>query len=133
MNAGYHFLMYCPSTCQTSKSMLVQYDRSNTTGPKLSEYNLYETADAEMLNKTLSASVGVLGEVVKTRHLFLHGQTRIHLDQVKGLGPFLEFEVVLRPEQTIEEGTAIADEMMEIFEIAKDDLLAGAYLDELLA
>lgn len=112
--------------------MLVQYDRPNTAGPKLSEYNLFETDDPDMLNKVLSASLGVLGEVKKQRYLFLHEQTRIHLDNVSGLGEFLEFEVVLRPDQTIEEGTAIADKMMSIFEIEKDDLLAGAYLDELL-
>lgn len=117
---------------QTAKSMLVQYDRPNTTGPKLSEYNLFETDDPEMLHTILATSVGILGEVKKERHLFLHEQTRIHLDNVSELGRFLEFEVVLHPEQSIEEGTAIADKMMDIFEIEKRDLLAGAYLDELL-
>lgn len=85
-----------------------------------------------MLQKLLEASVGLLGEVRKERYLFLHDQTRIHLDNVVGLGQFLEFEVCLRPEQTIDEGTEIADKMMKIFKIEKEDLLAGAYLDELL-
>lgn len=85
-----------------------------------------------MLQKLLEASVGLLGEVRKERYLFLYEQTRIHLDNVVGLGPFLEFEVCLRPDQTIDEGTEIADKMMKIFKIEKEDLLAGAYLDELL-
>lgn len=112
--------------------MLVQYDRPDVTGPKLSEFNILETDDPEMLHKILKASVGVLGELRKERTLFMHGQTRIHLDRVEGLGEFLEFEVCLKPEQTIEEGTRIANELQRTFEIRSEDLMAGAYLDELL-
>lgn len=112
--------------------MLVQYSRPDVLGPKLSEFNILETDDPKMLHKILETSIGVLGEVKKERFLFLYEQTRIHLDKVIGLGTFLEFEVCLRPEQTIEEGTAIADKLSELFEIRKEDLMAGAYLDELL-
>lgn len=111
---------------------MVQYSRPDVTGPKLSQFNIIEVDEPELLHKILEASVGVLGEVKKKRYLFLHDQTRVHLDNVEELGQFLEFEVCLRPEQTVEEGTAIANKMMDIFEIGKDDLLAGAYLDELL-
>lgn len=80
----------------------------------------------------LAASIGVKGEVVKTRHVFIHNQTRIHLDDVENLGTFLEFEVCLQPEQTIEFGTEVANEMSNIFGIGKDDMVQGAYLDELI-
>lgn len=112
--------------------MLVQYNRSNVTGPKLSEFNILETDDPKMLQKILEQSVGILGEVKKERWLFLHDQTRIHLDKVAGLGTFLEFEVCLRPSQTLDDGKVIADKLTEIFLIRPEDLIAGAYLDELL-
>lgn len=84
------------------------------------------------MHKILAVSIGILGEVKKDRHLFLHEQTRIHLDKVENLGNFLEFEVCLRPEQTVEDGTSIANKMMDLFEIKEENLLSGAYLDELL-
>lgn len=117
---------------QTGKSMLVQYNRPDVTGPKLSEFNILETDDPKMLHKILEQSVGVLGEVKKVRWLFMYEQTRIHLDKVDGLGTFLEFEVCLRPSQTIEDGKVIADKLTELFLIRPEDLMAGAYLDELL-
>lgn len=112
--------------------MLVQYNRPDVKGPKLSEFNILETDDPKMLHKILEQSVGVLGEVKKQRWLFMHEQTRIHLDKVDNLGTFLEFEVCLRPEQTVDDGKIIADKLMEVFQIGPDDLMAGAYLDELL-
>lgn len=110
----------------------MQYSRPDTEGPKLSQFNIIETSEPDVLNKMLAASIGVKGEVRKSRHLFLYDQTRIHLDQVEGLGNFLEFEVCLRPDETTEHGTTVANEMMKLFEIKENDLMAGAYLDELL-
>ena len=40
------------------------------------------------------------------------GQTRIHLDQVEGLGSFVELEVVLRDDQTAGDGGAIAQQLL---------------------
>lgn len=117
---------------QNTKSQLIQYHRSDEEGPKLSQFSILETEEPEKLQQMLETSIGVKGEVAKTRHLFIYNQTRIHLDDVKNLGTFLEFEVCLQPEQTIEFGTDIANEMINIFGIGKDDMVQGAYLDELL-
>lgn len=112
--------------------MLVQYARPDISGPKLSEFDVLDVTEPEKLDRMLTASLGIIGEVKKQRYLFLYEQTRIHLDKVEGLGTFLEFEVCLRPEQTIEEGTKIANDLMELFEIKEADLMTGAYMDELL-
>jgi len=80
----------------------------------------------------LSRTLGVVGIVRKKRVLYLHGQTRIHLDSVEGLGDFLELEVVLDPE-SIEQGIAIARGFMRTLQVADDALEPRAYVDLLTA
>nr|XP_029138333.1 uncharacterized protein LOC110003673 isoform X3 [Labrus bergylta] len=80
----------------------------------------------------LADALGVKGEVKKERTLFLIGQTRVHLDTVEGLGNYMELEVVMRPEQTVEEGQQIAEDLMEKLGVSKESLVTGAYMDLLL-
>lgn len=69
----------------------------------------------------------------KTRYLFLYGQTRIHVDDVEGLGTYMELEVCLNDDETLEHGTQVAHEIMEQLNISKDQLVEGAYMDAILA
>lgn len=50
-------------------------------------------ADPTSLKEVLAGALGVSGSVKKTRYLFLYHQTRIHIDEVVGLGSFVELEV----------------------------------------
>jgi len=84
------------------------------------------------LRSTLQAALGELGTVRKTRFLHIYGQTRIHIDQVEGLGNFMELEVVLTPDQTLEQGQQIAEDLMQKLEIGTNNLISGAYLDQLI-
>ncbi|GLD69801.1 uncharacterized protein AKAME5_002111800 [Lates japonicus] len=88
---------------------------------------------AEPQEKTvLSDALGVKGEVRKERRLFLIGQTRVHLDTVEGLGHYMELEVVMRPEQTVEEGQQVAEDLMEQLGVSQESLVTGAYMDLIL-
>jgi len=84
-----------------------------------------------VLEKILHQSNGTLGVLVKRRLLFLYEQTRIHMDDVQDLGHFMEFEVCLRPEQSLEEGQIIAEELCKTFRIEPADLMTGSYFDAL--
>ena len=108
---------------------LVYYERPDQDGPKHSNYHIFETSDPEGLKITLSLALGVRGVVRKTRTLYQVGQTRVHLDEVEGLGEFMELEVVLRPGQSDAEGQAIARELMTRLGVREEDLLEGAYMD----
>ncbi|KAI4462509.1 hypothetical protein MML48_4g00002579 [Holotrichia oblita] len=110
---------------------LIFYDRPDTEGPKLSSYEKSSiTSDSvSSLDAVLSQALGVNGIVKKTRHLFLVGQTRVHIDQVENLGDFMELEVVLNEDQSVEEGQEIAMSLMKSLGIEESDLLSGAYKD----
>jgi len=110
-------------------AQLVYYERPDQDGPKRSNYQIFETDNPAGLKSTLTLALGVRGIVRKTRRLYLAGQTRIHLDEVEGLGQFMELEVVLRPGQSEADGQAIAEDLMARLGIQKDDLLDGAYMD----
>ena len=56
-------------------------------------------------------------------------QTRIHIDTVQDLGNYMELEVVLRPEQTLEEGQAIARDLQTKLGVKDEDLIECAYVD----
>ncbi len=81
---------------------------------------------------TLTQALGVQGIVKKTRTLIMIGQTRVHIDEVDDLGSFMELEVVMKPDQSTEEGTKIADYLMEELSIQPSDLISGAYMDLIL-
>jgi Adenylate cyclase, class 2 (thermophilic) len=75
---------------------LIYYSRPNQDGPKLSSYskvNFPDTVDVKALDEVLSKACGRIGVVKKIRHLYLFGQTRIHVDRVQLLGDFMELEV----------------------------------------
>jgi predicted adenylyl cyclase CyaB len=110
-------------------AQLVYYERPDQDGPKRSNYFIYETNNPAGLKNALSKALGVRGVVRKKRYLYFAGQTRIHLDEVEGLGQFMELEVVLRDGQSDDEGQSIAEELMTRLGVRKEDLLEGAYMD----
>jgi len=111
------------------RGQLIYYSRPDQSGPKRSDYHIYETGDPAGLKSLLALALGVRGVVRKTRYLYLAGQTRIHLDDVQGLGQFIELEVVLRPGQTDADGQAVAADLMAKLGVEESDLLDGAYMD----
>ena len=57
------------------------------------------------------------------------GRTRVHLDRVKGLGEFVELEVVLDDLEELADGEKEARTLMTQLAIQPADLLQGAYVD----
>ena len=111
------------------RGQLIYYTRLDQEGPKRSDYHIAHTADPENLKRVLELAYGIRGVVKKTRYLYLVGQTRVHLDDVEGLGQFMELEVVMREGQGDVEGQEIAEGLMTSLEVERSDLLEGAYMD----
>lgn len=116
-----------------NSGQLIYYARPDREGPKRSDYHISLTTDPGNLKRVLEFAYGIRGMVRKTRYLYLVGQTRIHLDDVEGLGQFMELEVVLREGQSDAEGQAIAEGLMSRLGVEGNDLIEGAYMDLLEA
>jgi predicted adenylyl cyclase CyaB len=111
------------------QGQLIYYTRPDREGPKRSDYHIFYTPDPDSLKRVLELAYGIRGVVRKTRYLYQVGQTRVHLDDVEGLGQFLELEVVMQEGQNDAQGQAVAEELMARLGVEKTDLLEGAYMD----
>lgn len=107
---------------------LIYYERADDAGPKTS-YIRTSTAEPDTLRQALTLAHGQIGRVRKQRTLYLVGRTRVHLDRVMDLGDFIELEVVLHDDETLESGTQEARRIMAALDIAEAMLVRGAYLD----
>jgi predicted adenylyl cyclase CyaB len=108
---------------------LIYYRRANQAGPKESFYVRSPTSAPDSLREALSLAYGQVGRVRKHRTLYLAGATRIHLDRVEGLGEFLELEVVLPDNASLDSGIAVANELVRKLGISAAQLIEGAYID----
>jgi predicted adenylyl cyclase CyaB len=111
------------------RGQLIYYTRPDQEGPKRSDYHIVYIADPENLMRVLELAYGIRGVVKKTRYLYLVGQTRVHVDDVEGLGQFIELEVVMQDGQEDAEGQGIAEGLMASLGVERSDLLEGAYMD----
>jgi predicted adenylyl cyclase CyaB len=108
---------------------VIFYERADHSAPKESVYERFPCLNAKALAEVLSKALVVRGTVVKAREVFLVGPTRIHLDQVDGLGSFVELEVVLADGETVESGQHVALELLRALDIPQANLIAAAYID----
>jgi len=95
------------------RASLISYQRTLADAPEPSDIRLVQVEDGDGLVDLLSHALPVLAIVRKTRELYFSGQTRIHLDDVERLGPFVELEVVLVENQSEADGRRVADRLLE--------------------
>lgn len=111
------------------QGQLIYYTRPDQEGPKRSDYHIARTSEPEDLKRVLELAYGIRGIVRKQRYLYLVGQTRVHLDDVEGLGQFMELEVVMKEEQSQADAEAVARDLMGRLGVETSDLIEGAYMD----
>ena len=112
-----------------AKSELIYYFRPNTTDPAQSRYFRLSVPRPKLVKKICSGVFGIKGVVRKQRTIYLVGDTRIHLDEVEGLGSFVEIEVVLPDGDGAVSGVATVEKMMQALSIDAADLIPTAYID----
>ena len=111
---------------------LIGYQRSTgTTDARPSDYHITKIADPQSLKAGLDSTLGRIETVEKTRALWLWKQTRVHLDEVKHLGAFVELETVLADIDE-EEGRNQLQECLSQLQLDDAQRLATPYLEILL-
>ena len=73
---------------------LIRYERPDGKGARMSAYERTAVEDVDSRRRRLEAAYGVRGRIRKQRELWILDSTRIHLDEVEGLGTFVELETV---------------------------------------
>jgi homotetrameric cytidine deaminase len=111
---------------------LIEYRRADEAGARTSSYGRVPVAAAAELREALDAALGTLVVVTKRRRLLLRDNVRIHLDEVEGLGSFIELEAVAGPESDLTAEQAQVAELRERLEIGDDALVGESYSDLLL-
>jgi homotetrameric cytidine deaminase len=111
---------------------LIQYRRPDEVRAHTSEYRRVPVAEAEALREALDAAHGTLVVVEKRRRLLMWEGVRIHLDEVEGLGSFLELEAVAAERSDLSHERAKVEQLRAELRIADADLLAQSYSDLLL-
>ncbi|RLD10633.1 adenylate cyclase [candidate division KSB1 bacterium] len=110
-------------------TMLIPYLRPDRAQAKDSRYVLLPVQDASATKALLDEMFGRWLVVEKTRRIYLYRNVRIHLDQVKGLGNFMEFEAVV-DEANDDAVSRQRLEMLKIhFGLRAQDLVPNAYAD----
>lgn len=112
-----------------ARGELIFYSRPDEAGPKVSDYWITRTDTPAEMRETLARALGIVGRVRKQRRLYLVDRTRIHLDNVEGLGSFVELEVVLAEDESPDQGMQVAHQIAESLGIGASQLVQGAYVD----
>ncbi|MBX7075002.1 MAG: class IV adenylate cyclase [Pirellulales bacterium] len=114
-------------------AMLIAYHRPDQSESKGSDYLLTPVANPETLKQTLASALGLWVVVEKRREVYWWNNVRIHLDEVVGLGAFLEFEAVLDADHDDRSGHMQLARLSGEFGIQPADLVEGSYSNLLIA
>jgi len=103
---------------ESGSAELIGYDRPPVTGSRWSAYRVaaVDPLAANDLHAALMLTHDLLVRVLKRRDVLHVGATRIHLDQVEGLGSFVELETVIGA-QDDQEATHEHDEVIALLQL----------------
>jgi adenylate cyclase class IV len=108
---------------------LIAYRRVLGHDPRPSDIRLARVGDGDALHDALSHVLPVAAVVRKKRELSFSGATRIHLDEVVGLGAFVELEVVLTENQAEDDGKRVAESLRERLQLSGAEPSDASYRD----
>ena len=112
----------------THEAELIYYERSDLAESRYSNYQICDIPEPMAFKQIAAMALGIKGVVEKQRELWMFGDTRIHLDEVKDLGQFVELETVIH-NQTEAEAQAEHQLVKNALGIKEEDLVSISYSD----
>ena len=112
--------------------ILIQYNRENKRSPKRSDFLVSVIDKKSNVIPSLKKALGVKAIVKKQREIYILKNIRFHIDNVVGLGKFIEIEVRGERESQLIKLREQISEYLKLFNIKPVDLIAGSYSDLLL-
>lgn len=115
------------------ENTLIHYGRQNQAGPKRSDVQLFRTEPNSGIKDVLESFLDVLVVVDKHREIYFIDNVKFHIDEVDGLGGFVEIEAIdekgTRNEASL---TQQCQYFLELLGIQEENLLTDSYSDMLL-
>lgn len=116
------------------ENSLIFYKRENIAGPKLSEVQLFPVEqNSDLLKQALTNANGIKVVVKKKREIWFIDNVKFHIDEVEGLGSFVEIEAIDKDGslgmEKIREQCAY---YLQQFRLSEKDLLTHSYSDLLM-
>jgi homotetrameric cytidine deaminase len=117
---------------EPGETELIQYRRDDADEPRTSHYRRVAAGAAGGLREALDEAYGTLVVVEKRRRLLVWEEVRIHLDEVEGLGQFVELEAVAPADSKLAGEHEKVARLREELRIEDGALVAASYSDLLL-
>lgn len=110
------------------ENSLIFYSREDRAGTKQSNVTMTTVPSGTDIKTVLAEALGVNVVVDKRREIYFVGNVKIHLDEVVGLGTFIEVEAIGSSDER-EKLQQQCDEFLRDFEVRQVDLVAESYSD----
>lgn len=103
------------------------YHRDNLSRPRISRFSIYTAAEALERFGTVPLPTWVV--VRKRREVYLINNVRVHLDDVEGLGSFLELEALVSPRMNVARCHRAIAELRRALAPALGEPISASYSD----
>ncbi len=113
------------------ENSLIYYNREDKKEPKKSNVIICKNPDIS-LKDILMNSLGVLIRVEKKREIYILDNVKIHLDEVKDLGSFIEVEAMGKENDPEDYLLNECSYFIDLLDIKKENFISESYSDLLI-
>jgi adenylate cyclase class 2 len=108
---------------------LIFYDRADAPAPRESRSEAVAVSSPGETAATLSSALGIRCTTHKVRQVYQTGAALIHVDEVDGLGRFLDVVVDVEQAGDVTRAREVAEQLLPAFGLSQADIVPWSYGD----